>query len=316
MKDMKGRKKTILRILLIALYVAVVIVLALVIPIVFGRDNDALRSVGIAVAMLLISPVIVTQGAIFDLLDKEKRELLKQSIRDQKEQDRMVREEFRVPDDVGTDLPLWYSHKARRTVFLILFVLGLTVALGSCAVFSFVSLDTALEIGFVLTGLTVVVYSFFVVVGLPVWGIVHSLAPAVSFFLVPLILYANGVTRSGVLVGTAFGCGIPLYVGFLFLTIRLPNKRRQKAEELYLAQFSAEHEGFDRFRTLAYNEAIEFHHFYLKNGKTVEIGIEGETFHVVICSTVTFNRRRLTMMPIRYETQTGIEKCDVLKKYL
>ena len=128
---MKARKKIFLRILLIALYVAVVIVLALVIPIVFGRDNDALNSVGIAVAMLLISPVIVTQGAIFDLLDKEKRELLKQSIRDQKEQDRVIREEFRVPDDVETDLPLWYSHKVRRTVFLILFVLGLIVALGS-----------------------------------------------------------------------------------------------------------------------------------------------------------------------------------------
>ena len=125
---MKERKKTILRILLIALYVAVVIVLALVIPIVFGRDNDALHSVGIAVATLLTTPVIVTQGAIFDLLDKEKRELLKQSIRDQKEQDRVIREEFRVPDDVETDLPLWYSHKARRTVFLILFVLGLIVA--------------------------------------------------------------------------------------------------------------------------------------------------------------------------------------------
>ena len=313
---MKERKKKILRILLIALYVAVVIVLALVIPIVFGRDNDALHSVGIAVAVLLTSPVIVTQGAIFDLLDKEKRELLKQSIRDQKEQDRVIREEFRVPDDVETDLPLWYSHKARRTVFLILFVLGLIVALGSCTVFSFVSLDPALAIGFVLTGLTVVVYSFFVLLGLPVWGIVQSLAPAVSFFLVPLILYANGVTRSGVLVGTALGCGIPLYVGFLFLTIRLPNKRRQKAEELYLAQFSAEHEGFDRFRTLAYNEAIEFHHFHLKNGKSVWIGIEGEKFHIAILSTVTIKGRRLTMMPILYETQTGKEKSEILKEYL
>lgn len=313
---MKERKKTILRILLIALYVAVVIVLALVIPIGFGRDNDALHSVGIAVATLLTTPVIVTQGAIFDLLDKEKRELLTQSIRDQKEQDRVIREEFRVPDDVETDLPLWYSHKARRTVFLILFVLGLIVALGSCTVFSFVSLDPALAIGFVLTGLTVVVYSFFVVVGLPVWGIVQSLAPAVSFFLVPLILYVNGVTRSGVLVGTAFGCGIPLYVGFLFLTIRLPNKRRQKAEELYLAQFSAEHEGFDRFRTLAYNEAIEFHHFYLKNGKSVWIGIEGEKFHIAILSTVTIKGRRLKNMPILYDTQTGKEKSEILKEYL
>ena len=313
---MTKRKKTIIRLLLTVAYATIVIGLALVIPIVFGRDNDALRSVGIALASLLIIPVIVTQGAIFDLLDKEKRELLKQSIRDQKEQDRVIREEFRVPDDVETDYPLWYSHKARRTVFLILFVLGLTVALGSCAVFSFVSLDTALVIGFVLTGLTIVVYSFFVVVGLPVWGIVQSLAPAVSFFLVPLILYANGVTRSGVLVGTAFGCGIPLYVGFLFLTIRLPNKRRQKAEELYLAQFSAEHEGFDRFRTLAYNEAIEFHHFYLKNGKSVWIGIEGEKFHIAILSTVTIKGRRLTMMPILYETQTGKENCEILKEYL
>ncbi|MBR4769913.1 MAG: hypothetical protein IK090_03170 [Clostridia bacterium] len=313
---MKERKKTILRILLIALYVAVVIVLALVIPIVFGRDNDALHSVGIAVAMLLISPVIVTQGAIFDLLDKENREQLKQSIRDQKEQDRVIREEFRVPDDVETDLPLWYSHKARRTVFLILFGLGLIVSLGACAVFSFVSFNTALEIGFVLTGLTIVVYSFFVLFGRPVWGIVQSLAPFVSFFLVPLILYANGVTRTGVLVGTALGCGIPLYVGFLLLTVRLPNKRREKAEELYLAQFSAEHEGFDRFRTLAYNEAIEFHQFHLKDGKTAVIGIEGEKFHIAILSTVTINGRRLPMMPILYETQTGIEKCDVLKKYL
>ena len=313
---MKARKKLFLRILLVALYVAVVIVLALVIPIVFGRDNDALNSVGIAVAMLLISPVIVTQGAIFDLLDKEKRELLKQSIRDQKEQDRGIREEFRVPDDVETDLPLWYSHKVRRTVFLILFVLGLIVALGSCTVFAFVSLGTALEIGFVLTGLTVVVYSFFVFFGLPVWGIVQSLAPAVSFFLVPLILYLNGVTRSGVLVGTALGCGIPLYVGFLLLTVRLPNKRRQKAEELYLAQFSAEHKGFDRFRSLAYNEAIEFHQFRIKDGKIVEIGIEGDTFHIAVLKDVTFNGRRLPMMPILYETQTGIEKCDVLKKYL
>ena len=152
--------------------------------------------------------------------------------------------------------------------------------------------------------------------GLPVWGIVQSLAPAVSFFLVPLILYANGVTRSGVLVGTALGCGIPLYVGFLFLTIRLPNKRRQKAEELYLAQFSAEHEGFDRFRTLAYNEAIEFHHFYLKNGKSVWIGIEGEKFHIAILSTVTIKGRRLRMMPILYETQTGKEKSEILKEYL
>ncbi len=313
---MKARKKLFLRILLVALYVAVVIVLALVIPIVFGRDNDALNSVGIAVAMLLISPVIVTQGAIFDLLDKEKRELLKQSIRDQKEQDRVIREEFRVPDDVETDLPLWYSHKVRRTVFLILFVLGLIVALGSCTVFAFVSLGTALEIGFVLTGLTVVVYSFFVFFGLPVWGIVHALAPVVSFFLVPLILYLNGVTSPGVIVGTALGCGIPLYVGFLLLTVRLPNKRRQKAEESYLAQFSAEHKGFDRFRTLAFNESIEFHQFRLKDGKTVEIGIEGEKFHIAILSTVTINGRRLPMMPILYETQTGIEKCDVLKKYL
>ena len=313
---MKARKKIFLRILLIALYVAVVIGLALLIPIVFGRDNDALHSVGIAVAMLLISPVIVTQGAIFDLLDKEKRKELKQSIRDQKEQDRVIREEFRVPDDVETDLPLWYSHKARRTVFLILFGLGLIVSLGACAVFSFVSLDAALEIGVILSGLAIVVYAFFVMFRNPVWGIVQALAPVVSFFLVPLILYLNGVTRSGVLVGTAFGCGIPLYVGFLFLAVHLPNKRRQNAEKLYLAQFSAEHKGFDRFRTLAYNESIEFHQFRLKNGKTVEIGIEGDTFHIAVLKDVTFNGRRLPMMPILYETQTGIEKCDVLKKYL
>ena len=162
-------------------------------------------------------------------------------------------------------------------------------------------------------------YSFFVVVGLPVWGIVHALAPFVSFFLVPLILYLNGVTRSGVLVGTALGCGIPLYVGFLLLTVRLPNKRRQKAEELYLAQFSAEHEGFDRFRTLAYNEdneAIEFHQFRIKDGKIVEIGIEGDTFHIAVLKDVTFNRRRLKNMPILYETRTGKEKSEILKEYL
>ena len=172
------------------------------------------------------------------------------------------------------------------------------------------------EILIILSGLVLIVYAFFVMFRNPVWGIVHALAPFVSFFLVPLILYLNGVTRSGVLVGTALGCGIPLYVGFLFLTVRLPNKRRQKAEESYLAQFSAEHDGYDRFRSLAYNEAIEFHQFRLKNGKTVEIGIEGEKFHIAILSTVTIKGRRLTMMPILYETQTGTDKSDVLKKYL
>ena len=42
---MTKRKKTILRILLTAAYVAVVIGLALFIPIVCGRDDDAVRSV-------------------------------------------------------------------------------------------------------------------------------------------------------------------------------------------------------------------------------------------------------------------------------
>lgn len=312
---MKARKKLFLRILLTAVYVAVVIVLALVIPIVFGRDNDVIREVCIMVAVVLIVPVVCLNGALFDLLDKENRKELKQSFRDAEERDRVMREEFRVPDDVET---VWtfLPGKTRLAVSIVLIFLGMIVSLGACAVFSFVSLDAALEIGVILSGLTIVVYAFFVMFRNPVWGIVHALAPVVSFFLVPLILYLNGVTRSGVLVGTAFGCGIPLYVGFLFLTVRLPNKRRQKAEELYLAQFSAEHDGFDRFRSLAYNEAIEFHQFRLKNGKTVEIGIEGETFHVTICSTVTFNGRRLPMMPILYETQTGMDKSDVLKKYL
>lgn len=308
---MKARKKLFLRILLIALYVAVVIVLALVIPIVFGRDNDVIREVRGMVAVVLIVPVVILSGALFDLLDKENRKEWKQSIRD----DRVMREEFRVPDDVET---VWtfLPGKTRLAVSIVLIFLGMIVSLGACAVFSFVSLDAALEIGVILSGLAIVVYAFFVMFRNPVWGIVHALAPFVSFFLVPLILYANGVTRSGVLVGTALGCGIPLYVGFLLLTVRLPNKRRQKAEESYLAQFSAEHKGFDRFRTLAYNEAIEFHQFRLKNGKTVEIGIEGEKFHIAILSTVTIKGRRLPMMPILYETQTGIEKCDVLKKYL
>lgn len=308
---MKARKKLFLRILLIALYVAVVIVLALVIPIVFGRDNDVIREVRGMVAVVLIVPVVILSGALFDLLDKENRKEWKQSIRD----DRVMREEFRVPDDVET---VWtfLPGKTRLAVSIVLIFLGMIVSLGACAVFSFVSLDAALEIGVILSGLAIVVYAFFVMFRNPVWGIVHALAPVVSFFLVPLILYLNGVTRSGVLVGTALGCGIPLYVGFLFLTVRLPNKRRQKAEELYLAQFSAEHEGFDRFRTLAYNEAIEFHQFRIKDGKIVEIGIEGEKFHIAILSTVTIKGRRLPMMPILYETQTGIEKCDVLKKYL
>ena len=308
---MKERKKTILWILLVALYVAVVIVLALVIPIVFGRDNDVIREVRGMVAVVLIVPVVILSGALFDLLDKENRKEWKQSIRD----DRVMREEFRVPDDVET---VWtfLPGKTRLAVSIVLIFLGMIVSLGACAVFSFVSLDAALEIGVILSGLAIVVYAFFVMFRNPVWGIVHALAPVVSFFLVPLILYLNGVTRSGVLVGTALGCGIPLYVGFLFLTVRLPNKRRQKAEELYLAQFSAEHEGFDRFRTLAYNEAIEFHQFRIKDGKIVEIGIEGEKFHIAILSTVTIKGRRLPMMPILYETQTGIEKCDVLKKYL
>ncbi len=312
---MKERKKTILRILLIALYVAVVIVLALVIPIVFGRDNDALRSICITIAVMFTVPVIVMNGALFDLLDKENRKELKQSFRDAEERDRVMREEFRVPDDVET---VWtfLPGKTRLAVSIVLIFLGMIVTLGACAVFSFVSLDAALEIGVILSGLAIVVYAFFVMFRNPVWGIVHALAPAVSFFLVPLILYLNGVTRSGVLVGTALGCGIPLYVGFLLLTVRLPNKRRQKAEESYLAQFSAEHEGFDRFRSLAYNEAIEFHQFRLKNGKTVEIGIEGEKFHIAILSTVTIKGRRLPMMPILYETQTGTDKSDVLKKYL
>ncbi len=311
---MKERKKTILWILLVALYVAVVIVLALVIPIVFGRDNDVIRKVRGMVAVVLIVPVVILIGALLDLLDKENRKEWKQSIRD----DRVMREEFRVPDDVET---VWtfLPGKTRLAVSIVLIFLGMIVSLGACAVFSFVSLDAALEIGVILSGLAIVVYAFFVMFRNPVWGIVHALAPFVSFFLVPLILYANGVTRSGVLVGTAFGCGIPLYVGFLFLTVRLPNKRRQKAEESYLAQFSAEHDGYDRFRTLAFNEdneEIEFHQFRLKDGKTVEIGIEGEKFHIAILSTVTIKGRRLPMMPILYETQTGIEKCDVLKKYL
>ena len=313
---MKERKKTIIRLLLTVAYAAIVIGLALVIPIVFGRDNDALHSVGIAVATLLTTPVFVTQGAIFDLLDKEKRELLKQSIRDQKEQDRMVREEFRVPDDVGTFVPLWYPHKARRTVFFILLGLGLIVSLGSCAVFAFVSLGTVFDILVILSGLVLIVYAFFVMFGRPVWGIVHALAPMISFFLLPVILYATGTTRTAIFVGTVFGCGIPLYVGFLFLAVHLPNKLRQKAEESYLAQFSAEHKGFDRFRTLAYNESIEFHQFYIKEGKIVEIGIEGDKFHVAVRSDVTFNGRRLKNMPILYETQTGKEKSEILKEYL
>ena len=131
---MKERKKTILWILLVALYVAVVIVLALVIPIVFGRDNDVIRKVRGMVAVVLIVPVVILIGALLDLLDKENRKEWKQSIRD----DRVMREEFRVPDDVET---VWtfLPGKTRLAVSIVLIFLGLIVSLGACAVFSFVS---------------------------------------------------------------------------------------------------------------------------------------------------------------------------------
>lgn len=305
-------KNRIIQWCIIIIYILVLLGLCILIPILSGNNNDTIMAISIMIFCLLGIPVIILNTKIFEFFSKDKR--MQRAIEREKikEKNRIIREEFELPNYIETVFEHRLINKKRVIISAVILSFGIISFFALVILFSFIGINDVLEIVLVLFSLSITVYAFFIAFNKPFIGIFHTLAPFILFFTLPLILQINGVTNEIVLVVTGLGSGLIFYSLFMFLTVIIPIKKHKKIKNQYLNEFSEKNNDYKEYQALSHDICLENYGFYVKD-KFISISLIDDICFIVIYADTIYKGKLLKDVPVYFEKYTG-DKIDALYK--
>ena len=305
-------KNKIIQWCIIIIYILVLLGLCILIPILSGNNNDTIMVISIMIFCLLGTPVIILNTKIFEFFSKDKR--MQRAIEREKikEKNRIIREEFELPNYIETVFEHKLISKKRVIISAVILSFGIISFFVLVILFSFIDINDILEIVLVLFSLSITAYAFFIAFNKPFLGILHTLAPFILFFTLPLILQLNGVTNEIVLVATCLGSGLILYSSFMFLTVTIPIKKYKKIKNQYLIEFQEKNNDYKAYQALSHDICLENYGFYVKE-KFISISLIDDVCFIVIYADTIYQGKVIKDVPVYFEKYNG-NKIDALYK--
>lgn len=313
----KRRKKFIL---LTVVYEVVLFAVCLLLALLSKKHTEAMTTFSVILFCLLGVPPIVMNDYFYELSIKENRKKLKDEKEETKHKNELLRVEFDLPDYIETQYDNRLVTKPRLIVAIILLAIGFIATIGSGITFSLLEYENnMLEILLIVLGLAIVIYSFFIAFNKPFLGIVHSTAPFVFFFALPVILSVNNIIKNDIILAlSGLGSGIVLYTIFLILTVIIPRKRIKVATDEYIKVFETKNKGYkhSKFNGALHNSYHVSTWFYNRNnGKVLTIFTDDDTNYIVITSNLRYGKYLLKYVPIVFEENVEVNK-NIIQKIM
>ena len=317
----KMNKKRKRFIFLTIVYEVVLFTICLLVPILVKEHTEALVSVSIILFIILGIPLIIANEYFYELFDKENRKKLREEKEKTKHKNELLRAEFDLPDYIETQYDNRLVTKPRLIVAIVFLVIGIIVTFGSGITFGIIEYEnTLLEVLLIVLGLAIVVYSFFIALNKPIWGLVHSTVPFVCFFPLPVILKATKVMDNDIIITVlTIVSGIAFYSIFLILTVVMPKKRIKAVTSSYIRQFEMKNEGYkhSKFSSGLHSSCHVSEWFYNpKNGKKLMICTIGDGVnYLIISANVRYGKYLLKDAPIVFEKNVEVNK-NIIQKIM
>ena len=315
---MDEKKKRIKFIIYTILYELVLFGLVLLLSILSQNHKEAMMTLSIILFCVFGIPVIVANGLFYELLDKDNRNRLKKEREVLKLKNEQLRKEFDLPNYIQTMYESKLATKPRLIASIIIIFIGLIITFGSQIIIAFLEYDNFIvEMLSMISGLIIIIFSFFLAFNKPTLGIIHSTTPMVLFFTLPIILYSCNATENGLLlVLSGLIPGVILYSLFMVFMVVLPSKRKSNAHKLYMNEFRTNNIEYKNYIVLLHDVLVESKWFYnYLNRKRLEINSVDDDNYLLVYSDVKYGKYLLKDVPVDFEANVKVDK-DIIRRII